>query len=166
MNWKNLDKNLNDFASQIDSELVVENTNIVENQIEYYRIIENNSIFYELKHTKPIPEYGSKFRIYSALSDSNLKIESKKPLFRKVKLTTSRTLNSELIEHLNQLCSTITEFCWITTKHNLAWPTELNNKDVLKFSCNEIDLTQQELCLIRQIHISITEELENVPIIQ
>ena len=157
MNWKKLDIDIKNFAEKYADSTNESDYTFVEGRLTSYRLTEDTSIFYEIKHTKPIMEYGSKLRIYSKLNaDIYLTVKSK--LLGKPSLNSNINLSDPLKSQLQALGSEIGSFSWNTQLHHMGWPTNLAHSKTLTFQTRQIDQAVAQLESIREIHLKLLKE--------
>lgn len=156
MDWKKLHNDISEFANNHNIELEESNFSHGNGTVTTYQLDENSKLFYELKHSKPITEYGSKLRIYSKSTDE-LSIKVKVRLIGKPSIQSNFELSNTLHELLSELGTRIGTFQWATERHHSGWPSELKNTTTLKFECKRIDSATAELESIRKIHLNLIE---------
>ncbi|WP_370087556.1 hypothetical protein [Ekhidna sp.] len=157
MDWKKLHNDITGFANKHQIQLKESDLSYGSGTVTTYQLKEKDNIFYELKHSKPIAEYGSKLSIYSN-STGELSIQVKTRLIGKPAIKTNFELSETLLELLSQLGKRIGSFKWTTGQHHLGWPSDLRNSTTLTFECKQIDLAVAELEPIRKIHLNLLEK--------
>lgn len=157
LDWKKLDKDIKAFADKYSISTGESDFTFVEGQLTVYRFVENAKIYYELKHSKPIMERGSKLRIYSPAT-GELSIKVKDKIFGKLSVKSNLDLDKVLNDLLKKLGQKIGSFEWTTGPHHMGWPSELSNSNMLTFTCKRIDLAVDHLEPIRQIHLELLEK--------
>lgn len=154
LNWKKLDTNLREFANSHGLELRESSTHYLKGETTIYHLVEDSGIFYEIKHTKPIGEYGSKLRIYSR-TEREISVQSKSSWLKKPTIKTKGEVSSDVRELAGDLTALIGFFSWETEIINPDWPEALRNFKCLKFECSQIDLAVFELERIRELHLGL-----------
>ena len=157
MNWKKLQQDFHGFASELGLVVEEDETAYINGKSTAHRMVEPGVAYYELKHNKPIAEYGSKLRVYSEFS-GNLFIKVRPKLFRSPIIKSNVKLNSEMKSSLITLCSQIGRFEWGTEPHHKGWPFHLANAQALTFECKNINEAVSALPEIRRIHLKLIQE--------
>lgn len=156
MDWKKLDQNLKAFAAQHEISLEESKTAFPGGQVTVFRLNEHSKVFYELNHTKPIIEFGSRLRVYSKL-DFPLSIKVKTRLIGKPSLKSNIDLSEGLKVSLIKLAREIGSYKWTSQPHHTGWPTALHQAEVLSFECKQIELAITQLVTIRAIHLELLQ---------
>ena len=156
MDWKKLHENVQAFADSHAMRKEETDTTFAGGQVTTYQLNEKSKVFYELKHSKPREDFGSKVRVYSE-SDTKLSIIVKNRLLGKPSLKANIELTENMEQLLKELAKKIGTFKWVNEPHHLGWPSELGNSTVLKFECKQIKLAMEHLEPIRQIHLKLLE---------
>lgn len=151
MNWKELHLSINDFAKRSSITIEESNTSHIGGKVTIYRLSQTPDTFYEIKHLKPIQEYGSKLRIYSK-TYKNISIKVTQNLFGGTSMKCNKELPDSLNELLEELAFKIGSFQWVTSPFKFEWPIELQGTDVLMFESKQLELAVQCLDEIRRIH--------------
>ena len=151
MDWKNLHNSLIAFADHHQMDLDWSDGDHGQSRTTTYRLNEGTRTFYELKHTKPVLQGGSKLRIYSRFS-GNLSITLKRTLFGRIAIKSTQRLSQDHYGRLEALGRTIGKFRWATTPHHAGWPSELSGCPTLRFECTRIDLAASVLTQIKELH--------------
>lgn len=152
MNWKEADEKIRWFASSHQLKLQEENFNYVEGQVTCYHLNEKDAVFYEIKHSKPLREYGSRCRLYSVVPATDLLIKASNTFFGAPKLSLKGNVNEAIASQLHVLHKRIKRFSWQISSGYLSWPKELQNNTVLIFESRDIKFAIDELDSIRNIH--------------
>ncbi len=95
MDWIKLNEDIYKFATKLNIKAEESNTTYIGGQVTTYQLLENSSIFYEIKHSMPKEEYGSKVRIYSK-TEGQITIDVKRRFFGKLSLNSNIDLNVNL----------------------------------------------------------------------
>ena len=151
MNWKELHLSINDFAKRSNITIEESNTSHLGGKVTIYRLSQAPDTFYEIKHSKPIQEYGSKLRIYSK-AHKNISIKVTQKLFGGTSMKCNKELPDSLNELLQELAFKIRSFQWVTSPFKFEWPIELQGTDVLMFESKQLELAVQCLDEIGRIH--------------
>ena len=151
MDWKKIDREIKLFASGLNSQLVEKDIGFIGGKITTFKFSEPDNIFYELKHSKPESEIGSKFQMESILINEGIEIIVKKNFFGKLKTKINGYVSPEIKEEINKLSTFIYEFKWTTN----AGKGEFSNRKMLKFKTTDIDLDSVTMNLIRKIHLEL-----------
>ena len=125
-------------------------------QVTVFRLNEHYKVFYELKHAKPVIEFGSRLRVYSKL-DFPLSIKVKTRLIGKPSLKSNIDLSEGLKVSLLKLAREIGTYEWISQQHHAGWPTALHQTKVLIFKYKQIGLAASQLASIRAIHLELLQ---------
>lgn len=133
-------------------------TNYLGGQIRTYQLVENSKVYYELRHSKPRADRGSKFRVYSK-SSAGLELKVKSRLIGSPSIKSSIQLSEKMEQLLKELSKGIGSFKWQSKAHHLGWPEDLVHVKVLRFECKRIDLAHEYLELIRQTHLKLQENI-------
>ena len=147
--WKQLYQNIHDFAGALGTQVQEEETGFVGGKITEYRI-ETNGLYYQIKHSKPRADRGSKVRIFSE-SDQHVKIVFQPSLFRKSKLLKTAGLSPEVINLLDLLTEKLRDFSWSFLGGDYEWPAALNGKTKLIFKSKDLFAAVEHLELITEI---------------
>ncbi|MEM7297179.1 MAG: hypothetical protein AAF391_02810 [Bacteroidota bacterium] len=156
LDWKKLQSDIMDFSSKHQIMLEESDMSYGSGTITSYRLNEDFKLFYELKHSKPIAEYGSILRVYSNSTDS-LSIKVKVRFIGNPSIKSSLELSTDHQKILRELGKRIGSYKWTTEHHHSGWPFELKNTRVMKFECKQINLAAEELDSIRKIHLNLSK---------
>ncbi len=151
MDWKKLDTDLRAFAASHNLECEELNTRYLKGQLTTYRMAGKPDTFYEIRHAKPVSDYGSKLRIYSRV-DHDISIECRTGWLGKQNLSMNKGLTAELNMLITELAELIETFTWSTKVINPEWPEVWRNTKCLEFESSKIDLAVAELERIAHIH--------------
>ena len=133
-------------------------TGALPNKLTVYRTVDTNGIYYQLKHAKPVSDYGSKLQVFSK-AGNDLTITCKTSLFSKSKLKMEAEASPEVTRQIEKLAETLSTFKWMVTTDHLGWPESLRAQRILKFETPQIDLATSHLDQISQIH----SQLASIP---
>ena len=125
-------------------------------QVETFRLAESTLLFYEIKHSKPVPEYGSKVKLYSKNS-GEFSVKAISRLIGAPKIKSRIQLPDDLAKLLTELAVEIGSFEWKTELCQSEWPKELRGHKVLKFECKDIEHSVALLDSIREMHLVISQ---------
>jgi hypothetical protein len=156
LDWRKLHENIYAFANSHGMRTEESDTNFVGGKVTIYQLVEDSKIFYELRHSKPREDHGSKLSVYSQKS-GQLSITVKSRFFGGSSLKSNTALTEKMEQLLKELAQRIGTFKWVCEPHHLGWPNELRNSTVLRFECKRIDLAREHLEPIRQIHLNLLE---------
>ena len=156
LDWIKLHNDIKAFADTHQMQTKESDLSYGDGTITTHQLEEGTRVFYELKHAKPIAEYGSKLRIYSR-TERELSIKVKAKWIGKPSVKSTMKLSNSQLELLKELGAQIGSFQWTTETHNLGWPEELYNMNVLVFECKQIDQAVGELDRVRNIHLTLLE---------
>ncbi|GAB5527829.1 MAG: hypothetical protein Roseis2KO_57010 [Roseivirga sp.] len=151
MNWKKLHTDIQNFATANRLKLEELNTTYPKGRLTMYQLVEDSKIFYEIRHSKPVADYGSKIRVY-AKTKQHISIVSKSNWLGKQSLKIDGELSEETNILVHELVELIGSFCWNTEIINPDWPEVLRGQQCLKFECRQIDLAVEALERIRALH--------------
>lgn len=157
MDWKKLHRQFHAFGAGLGLEVETEDTNYFYGKSSTYYLAEPGLVYYKLRHSKPIGDYGSKLRIYSSFK-GNLSVKARPGLFGKPAIKTNVALNPSLLEKLITLCRQIGRFDWTAEPHHKSWPFDLAKEPTLRFQCKRVDLAVSQLANIRKLHLQLLQE--------
>ncbi|MEQ9423827.1 MAG: hypothetical protein RJQ09_05370 [Cyclobacteriaceae bacterium] len=160
MDWIKLVENIKGFAKSYDLDIIESNSTFIGGQVTTYLLIENNSVYYEIKHSKPITEYGSKICIYSEVK-GEITIKSKSRFFKEPSIKIIGEIPNNIQEHISELASIIGSFSWSIESDKYGWPLQLRVVERLKFECSLMNISVSQLDRIRLIHMEIVNHISN-----
>ena len=151
MDWKKLHTDFYRFSEVLGTAVIEAETVAISKKLTVYQMEEPNGLYYQLKHAKPLSDYGSKLQLFSR-AGHDLTITCKTSLFGKSKLQMSVETPTAALEQIEHLAETLSNFKWTVTTEHLGWPHNLRGQKLLKFESRQIDIATTQLDLIRQIH--------------
>ncbi len=157
LNWKKLHTDIQAFATAHNLELEELNTTFPKGKLTTYRMMEDSKIFCEIKHSKPLADYGSKIRIYTK-TERQISIISKVGWLGKQSLRIDGEVSDEVNRLMQKLAKLTGSFTWTTEVINPEWPEALRGEQCLKFECKQVDLAAAELASIRALHLLLSGE--------
>lgn len=154
MNWVKLYSDLQEFAERHGISFEEPSTSSGRGRLTTYQLAENETLYYQIKHSKPIAEYGSKIKLYSIVN-REVMIEKKTGLFGKPKLSIEGAIKEETQRLIQELPLEMNKFRWEIKQGHLGWPDQLLGRKLLVFESSQIESAVSSLEKIREIHLQL-----------
>lgn len=158
LNWKKLHTDIKAFAAAHELEVEELNTSYPNGQLTTYRMAEDSGVFFEIRHAKPISDYGSKVRVCSK-TEREISIVSKTGWLGKQTIRVDGELTEQENRLIKELAKLIGSFSLTTKVINPEWPGQLRNQQCLVFECKQIELATAQLDSVREIYHKFNHQI-------
>ena len=152
MDWKKVHENIHALAKELNVEITEKEIAFIGGSFSIYSFKDSNGFYYELRHSKPESETGSRFSIYSEFEQEAITVKVKTNFWGRTKKTIEGFVDKSIQYKIDELANHVSKFSWEKVRSNKF---DFKNQNVLKFTTEEIDLSVLEMKLIMEIHTGL-----------